>query len=143
MRGAARFQYAVHGVQLLSDTALPELESLMVAPRDQNICIHVRLSETTAGAPIPARWFSQSTSSNGQEVALWGKLDEGYLLRYPGWADFLIDHDGRELRCARIEQGTSLKILRHLLLDRVLPLALNLLGHNVLHATAVDTGAGV
>jgi hypothetical protein len=137
------FQYIAYGVRLLSDTAFPELDPHTRAPQNQQISIQVRLRDTADDAPVTAGWFSKSTSPNGRNVALWGKLEGGYLLRYPGLADFFIDHTGRQLRCAHIEPGTSPAILRHLLLDRVLPLVLNLLGHDVLHATAVETPAGV
>ncbi len=89
------------------------------------------------------RWVLHSTLPNGDDWALCGKIEGGYLLRYSGFADFIVDHTGRKLRCTRIESGTSPETLRHLLLDQVLPLVLNLLGRDVLHATAVETPAGV
>jgi hypothetical protein len=132
-------QYSIYGLGLLSDTALPELERLASVKPD----INVRLRVDGHAGPRTARWFLSSTLPGGDHLALCGKIEGGYLLRYLGLADFLIDRLGRELRCARIEPGTSPETLRHLLLDRVLPLVLNLLGRDVLHATAVLTPAGV
>jgi len=139
------FQYSVYGIGLASDTALPELELGAIAPPEEQISINVRLrnADANAGYHAAARWLLRSTLSNGDDQALCGKIEGGYLVRYPGFADFIIDDAGHELRCARIESGTSAQTLHHILLDQVLPLVLNLLGRDVLHATAVDTPAGV
>ena len=137
------FQYSVYGVGLSSDIALPELERLTTALHTRQISINVRLRDPGTGDPVAARWFLRSTFSNSDGLALCGKIEGGYLLRYPGFADFIVDSAGRELRCTHVEPGTSPQTLRHLLLDRVLPLVLNLTGHDVLHATAVVTPGGV
>jgi len=139
------FQYCLYGIGLSSDTALPELELFAAATAAGQISINVRLGNTDAdtGYLTAVCWFLRSTLSNGDNWALCGKIEGGYLLRYPGFADFIVDRAGRELRCARIDSGTSPQTLRHLLLDQVLPLVLNLLGRDVLHATAVDTPGGV
>ncbi|MBV8361701.1 MAG: hypothetical protein JO189_27755 [Deltaproteobacteria bacterium] len=139
------FQYFVYGIGLSSDTALPELKPLAIALPEDQISISLRLGNADAntGYPAAARWFLRSTLSNGEEWSLCGKIEGGYLLRYPGFADFIVDRAGRELRCVRIESGTVPQTLRHLLLDQVLPLVLNLLGRDVLHATAIETPSGV
>jgi hypothetical protein len=137
------FRYSVYGLDLASDTALPELDSLAAMSGEAAVPIAVRLrvaGHCDLGAP---RWVLRSVLLNGDDWALCGKIECGYLLRYPEFADFIVDRAGRELRCTRIESGTSTQTLRHLLLDQVLPLVLNLLGRDVLHATAVDTPAGV
>jgi hypothetical protein len=143
MAAAVKFQYSVYGVWLYSDTALPELESLANAPDSELLPIQVRFKESGNGDSLAAHWFLRSTGCNGDDLALCGKIEGGYLLRFPRFADFIIDRTGSELRCSRVEAGTPPQLLRHLLLDRVLPLVLNLRGHDVLHATAVDTPAGV
>jgi len=137
------FRYSVYGVVLSSDTGLPELERLASTLDTGQVSINVRLGDADIGDQITARWFLRSTFSNSDGLALCGKIEGGYLLRYLGFADFIVDSAGRELRCARVEPGTSPQTLRHLLLDRVLPLVLNLVGHDVLHATAVVTARGV
>jgi hypothetical protein len=65
----------------------------------------------------------------------------GYRLRFPGLADFAVDAHGREIVC-RPCPDTAADSVRHLLLDQVLPLVLNLRGHPALHAAAVLTPAG-
>lgn len=137
------FHYFVYGIGLSSDTAMPELELPAISPAEEQISINVRLRNADTDYPAAACWILRSTLSNGDDWALCGKIEDGYLLRYPGFADFIVDRAGRELRCARIESGTSPQTLRHLLLDQVMPLVLNLLGRDVLHATAVDTPGGV
>ena len=139
------FRYLVYGVGLASDTALPELKLFAAGTAAGQISINVRLGDANAdtGCLTAARWFLRSTLSNADDWALCGKIEGGYLLRYPGFADFIVDRAGRELRCVRIEPGTVPQTLRHLLLDQVLPLVLNLLGRDVLHATAVDTPSGI
>jgi hypothetical protein len=137
------FRYSVYGFDLASDTALPELDSLVAMSGEAAVPIVVRLrvaGHRDLGAP---RWVLRSLLPNGDDWTLCGKIEGGYLLRYPGYADFIVDRNGRELRCVHIESRTSPQTLRHLLLDQVLPLVLNLLGRDVLHATAVETRAGV
>jgi hypothetical protein len=137
------FRYSVYGLDLASDTALPELDALESAPREAAIPIAVRLRADGYGNCCVPRWVLHSTLPNGNDWALCGKIEGGYLLRYLGFADFTVDHSGHELRCTHIESGTSHQTLRHLLLDQVLPLVLNLLGRDVLHAAAVEMPAGV
>jgi hypothetical protein len=137
------FQYSVYGIGLFSDIALPELELRAVAPAEEQTSINVWLDGADTSYRTAARWFLRSTFSNGDELALYGKIEGGYLLRYLGLADFIVDRSGHELRCIRVEPGTLPQTLRHLLLDQVLPLVLNLLGRDVLHATAVETPGGV
>jgi hypothetical protein len=137
------FRYSVYGLDLASDTALPELDCFAAASAAAAHPIKVHLGVATRRDLGTAHWLLRSALPGGDDLALCGKVEGGYLLRYVGAADFMVDRAGRELRCTRIEPGTSLQTLRHLLLDQVLPLVLNLLGCDVLHATAVETPAGV
>lgn len=70
------------------------------------------------------------------------KVDRGYLLRFHGLADFFIRGDGQEIVCCprpELPPHTT----RHLLLDQVIPLVMNLKGREALHASAVLTPEGV
>ena len=137
------FYYSVHGVSLDCDTDLPELDALRLAQERGECWIKVRLSNTNGDHPLSASWFSRSALANGNAAVLCGKLDAGYLLRYAGLADFMLDDAGSEVQCIRAHPDIAPQTLRHLLLDRVLPLALNLRGYHVIHATAIATPAGV
>ncbi|MGA2411065.1 MAG: hypothetical protein ABSG46_11840, partial [Candidatus Binataceae bacterium] len=72
----------------------------------------------------------------------WGRIEDGYLLRFHGLADFLIDLGGQRVTCVAATANTSPVTLRHLVIDHVLPRVLNLLGFDALHATAVVIGDG-
>jgi hypothetical protein len=65
------------------------------------------------------------------------------VLSFPGLADFLVDQRGRKIDCRNGSRDFSLDIIRHLLIDQVLPLVINLRGGEALHATAVATPRGV
>lgn len=66
---------------------------------------------------------------------------DGYLLRFPGLADFTISADGRSSRCrpvAGLDQATR----DHLFLNQVQPLMWSRQGRLVFHAAAVEMAAG-
>jgi hypothetical protein len=137
------FPYSVYGLDLASDTPLPELESRGALPGETPTQITVRLRVARQRRLGAAHWVSRSMLPNGDAWVLLGKIEGGYLLRYRGFADFIVGCSGHEIQCAWIESETTPQTLRHLLLDQVLPLVLNLLGCDVLHATAVNIPAGV
>lgn len=69
------------------------------------------------------------------------RTDVGYLLRFPGLADFRVSMGGGSITCAPVP-GVSKATTEHLYLNQVLPLALSKQGKLVFHASAVDTGEG-
>jgi hypothetical protein len=74
--------------------------------------------------------------------ALWAQFyraDTGYLLRFPGLADFA--STGLEVT-AWPAPGISGQTVEHLYLNQVLPLALSMQGKLVFHASAVEIGDG-
>ena len=67
------------------------------------------------------------------------RTDAGYLLRFPGLADFEVSSDGFMVCCIPapdIGSATS----QHIYLNQVLPLALSKMGKLVFHASAVEVG---
>jgi len=66
------------------------------------------------------------------------RVDAGYLLRFPGLADFEISADGLAVRC-RPTPETSDATSHHLYINQVLPLVLGRLGKMVFHASAVES----
>jgi hypothetical protein len=137
----ATFRYRAYGLSIGSDSAFPELTpvpNLAAEAPD----IRVRLCPI-GGGEEPTHWFNSSTLDDGRPWLSCARISGGYLLRYAGLADFVVDGCGREVTCSRIEGDTSPLTIRHLLLDQTLPLVLNLRGREAIHATAVLTPHGV
>lgn len=89
--------------------------------------------------PQPAEPFHQWSFPDGTLWTLFYRLHEGYLLRFPGLADFEISARGDQVRAWRAP-GASAAEAEHLYLNQALPLALSRQGRFVLHASAVDAG---
>jgi hypothetical protein len=121
--------YAFHGGTLASEIALPELPP---SSRRSPTCLVHRGAMSTDG---PHEWF-HAWRLDGRTHLAFGRHADGYLLRVPSMADFVVSHDGRRVHCSprrRLPPAT----LRHFLLDQVLPLALSRTSRLVLHASAV------
>jgi len=145
--------YILSGVRLRSNVALAEFPPCDRASTRKPV---VRSNLTSPRTPLcarSARWFHRTRNPDGRIFLIRGRIDSGYLLRFPGYADFIIRDDGRDITCAPVRDGISSSTVRHLLLDHVMPLVLNLLGRDAIHASAVlhnglvcafagDAGAG-
>lgn len=70
------------------------------------------------------------------------RIDGKYLLRFHDRADFLVNPDGREIICVYWHENSG-DTVRHLFLDQVMPLVLNLRGGEAVHASAVLVENGV
>ena len=87
--------------------------------------------------------FHEWTFPDGTWWTLFFRTDAGYLLRFPGLADFTVSTDGQSVRCWPAP-GISENTVQHLYLNQVLPLALSKQGKLVFHASAIDIdGAAV
>ncbi len=135
-------RYRVCGLILASDTSFPELSSTREPEPKAENDILVRLSARHIPFPTPLQWLPPHAFPSEEPWLSCAKIEQGYLLRFHGLADFTVDTQGREI-VGMPEASTSPDTLRHLLLDNVLPLALTLRGHDALHATAVLTTHGV
>jgi hypothetical protein len=130
-------RYAFHDVTLDSELPLPEVPT---ATRRRAATIAIRLA--AAGAPPAPRWFHHWREGRRRSISF-ARLDDGYLLRSHGFADFHVAADGATVRCEAREDCPA-ATLRHLLLDQVLPLVLALRGGIVLHGSGVHiAGIGV
>lgn len=78
---------------------------------------------------------------DGRTAFTVARCDGGELIRFGQLADFLVSTDGREIRCAISRRGSA-RMLAHLFLAQVIPLALSRQGRLVLHASAVATPGG-
>ena len=73
------------------------------------------------------------------------RTESGYLLRFPGLADFQVSADGSAVICfpgPGASEEASNATARHLYLNQVLPLLLSKLGKLVFHASAVEVAGG-
>jgi hypothetical protein len=135
-------RYRVYGLTLISDAPLHELVPVTEAETEAESDVRICFSSCRNGLPTPSHWFMSWTLPTGELWLSCAKDNRGYLLRFPDLADFFVDSEGHEITCApRPETPTD--TLRHLLLDQVLPLVLNLKGWEALHATAILTPLGV
>jgi hypothetical protein len=124
-------EHVVYGLRLSSALALPELDlTTESGPPDVTVAL--------APGPLAA----EGRLVRGSERLECHVLDAGFRLRFPERADFELDARGTRLVAAPLP-GTSDEMLRHLLLDAVLPLVVHLRGGEALHATAVKTPRGV
>lgn len=99
----------------------------------------VRLSSALAEqAPLAQQSYHQWFLPDGSPWAVFYRVPEGYLVRFPGLADFAISADGTRVDARRLPQ-TSSTTLEHLYLNQALPLALSRQRQLVLHASAVAT----
>ena len=85
--------------------------------------------------------FREWTLPDGTRSTELYRIGSGYLLRFPGLADFEISAEGLAVRC-RSTPETSDATSRHLYLNQVLPLVLGQLGKMVFHASAVEIAGG-
>ncbi|MBA3974972.1 MAG: hypothetical protein C0504_12245 [Candidatus Solibacter sp.] len=78
---------------------------------------------------------------DGTEWLHFFRAPDGYLLRFPGLAEFTVSHEGRVLAESALH-GTTRATVEHLYLNQVLPLAWSRQGKLVFHGSAVEIGAG-
>jgi hypothetical protein len=93
--------------------------------------------------PIPPRRspVRRVRLADGRTAFTVAHCGDGELIRFARLAEFLVSTDGREIRCAGGRRGSA-RLLAHLFLAQVLPLALSRQGRLVLHASAVVTPDG-
>ena len=96
-----------------------------------------RLLESPPSEPVAAEWLHDWRTTAGDITVSLARLAQGYLLRFPSLADFIIDQAGFGIGAWPLP-GTDEDTVRHLLLDQVLPRALSRQGCLVLHASAVS-----
>ena len=125
---------------LASDIELPELREA-----DTSASAHVDWHIQTARESAPRRsgghWFHHWRFPDGRRWLMFARHEGGYVLRFPGMADFDIRTGTRHILCHR-GPGTPMRTLRHLLLDQVLPLSAGSRQRLSLHASVVQVGPG-
>jgi hypothetical protein len=135
--------YRFSGLNILSDTPLPELELRTTEFCDSDEQVLVRLAASAIKTALPqACWFLNQILDDGRLWMARAKNQEGYLLRYNDLADFWVDRLGGQVTCCARTANVSDSTIRALLLDHVLPLVSALRGKYALHAAAVVTERG-
>lgn len=85
--------------------------------------------------------FHQWVLPDGVPWTLFFRVASGYLLRFPGLADFEISVGGTQVQCWPVERAAE-STIEHLYLNQVLPLALSRTGRLMFHASAVVIPGG-
>jgi hypothetical protein len=127
---------------MLSDVEMPELPPLRDLRNGGSARVSLRILGPRREVAEPAQWLNETIYADGTPWLSTGKIEGGYLLRFPQLADFVVDSAGHEVVCAATAENVSVVTLRHLAIDHVMPRVLNLLGIESLHATAVAVGTG-
>ena len=81
--------------------------------------------------------YQEWTLPDGRSWTQFYRLNDGFLLRFPGFADYELDASAVTVRCIPVP-GTSADTVWHLYHNQVLPLALSHQGLLVFHASAVE-----
>jgi hypothetical protein len=130
--------HQVFDIAVLGNCPLPELDRISRANAD----ITFELLEAN-GIVREHDWFHHWYNDD-EKTAVASSIarePDGYRLRYPGLADFLISSDLKRIQCLPV-QNTAEDTLRHVFLDLVLPRVLGQRGQVILHASAVQSADG-
>jgi hypothetical protein len=137
-----RLAYRAYGLTIFADIEIPELPPLRDLRNRGREHVNLHLIGPRREIEQPAQWLNASADADGTPWLSSAKVEGGYLLRFHGLADFTLDPTGRDVTCVQAANGVSEITVRHLAIDHVMPRALNLLGIEALHATAVATANG-
>jgi hypothetical protein len=130
-----------YGLRMVADVSLPELATLQRSSHRD--AIHITLARRFQHSRLDPRWYLRSRQPGGKTWLRYGKIADGYILSFPNLADFVVNSTGSRITCYNAVGGATIKTIRHLLIDQVLPLVVNLRGSEALHATAIATQRGV
>jgi ABC-type iron transport system FetAB ATPase subunit len=127
----------IFNIALDCDIALPELPEIESAER---------IIKISAGSPVEnnfdgAIWFHDWCDPDDEICISCAKLGDLYLLRFPEQADFIISISEMAVHYFP-KNNLGFEILRHLLIDQVVPRILGHLGELILHASAISMPNG-
>lgn len=127
---------------LASSMALPELPGL-TDERSTEAAIVFDMASRPTPRPDPELWVNFPQVSINKDPPAVAKTRSGFVLRFPDTADFTITKGGRRIVCRPVTE-CSPEVLRHLLLDQVLPRVIAHHGRLVLHAGVFEiNGAAI
>jgi hypothetical protein len=130
-------RYKVYGLTVESDLEFPEMSGVDLVAEGQETDVRVFLRNRRKVETESSEYLHSTTLPDGTPWLNCARIEQGYLLRYVGFADFLVDIAGRQISCSQVETGVSDVTVRHLVLDQVFPMVLNLRGREAIHATAI------
>ena len=140
--------YRIFDFSLACDMPLPELSETNNA--DQ--IINVQRGRRVVNRAMELQWSHEWHDEAGEVCIKYGRSDKDILLQFPNVIDFLISCSGDTIHYFP-EPDVPEEMVRHLLLDQVIPRIAGHKGRLVLHASAVvcdhgaiiflgDTGSG-
>ena len=140
--------YRIFDFSLACDMPLPELPET----GDAGKVINIQCGQGNVNATGEIQWLHEWHDTDGEVCIRYGRSGKDYLLRFPEAVDFLVSHSGDMVRYFA-EESIPDEMVRHLLLDQVIPRIASHKGRLVLHASAVvhdgkaiiflgDTGSG-
>jgi hypothetical protein len=132
------FSYQICGTPFQSNILIPELPASAGSEPEFTF----QLQEGNRRHARTYRWLNYWYSFDGRVWLAFARIDSGYLLRFPAFADFVIAADAHTISGFR-RGNTPEASVRHLLLNQVIPIVLSQLGKLVLHASACVTPHGV
>ncbi len=140
-RHATATRYRIYGSILSCNAPIPELARACCPSPTEETDLHILFLSTDADIPSPSSWYLTVSLPDGKPWLRCAKIAPGYFLDFPDLAAFVFTPSDHSIRCVPCRK-TPPYTLRHLLLDQVLPLALNYRGKEVLHGAAVATPSG-
>ncbi len=99
-----------------------------------------RLLEARDQALSPGEPYDSWRSAGSDRAALFFRTPQGFLVRFPGQADFTIEIEGREIACAPVP-SIAAEVPESLFHNAIIPLLGNHDGGLFLHGSAVSVGA--
>jgi hypothetical protein len=132
--------YTLCGVVIESATTLPALSACRVAASNATIKFDVQHEPRLFADAVWIR-HTGTTSAGGEPFMSTARVHDGYIVRFHPGIDFWISSEGK--RVVAYARESPIDSIEQLLLDQVLPQALNLVGMCSLHAScvALDDGA--
>ena len=132
------YLYQISGTSFQSNIPLPELTGGANSKPEFNFVLHTKNKRHSRSY----LWLNYWYSFDGRIWLAFAKIEAGYLLRFPAYADFVVSEEGSSISGFR-RGNTPEATIRHLLLNQVIPIVLSQLGKLVLHASACVTPQGV
>ena len=99
--------------------------------------IQLLVHEARAQPALAATPFREWNSRDGTVWTSFYRVDSGYLLRFPEWADFQVSTSGEQVDCWPCPTVNA-HSLEHLFLNQVVPLVQSRRGKMMFHGSAVE-----